>query len=103
MDPMSTLKVPAELMDDATGHLANPLMFGLPISMLGEDAPELAVRSVVCSIAEYLNEETVQAEIGKFLDDALTTEPILPQHDGYERRIALSCIVEAIQYAIGVR
>lgn len=70
---MSTLKVPGELMEDATGHLANPL-----------------------------NDETVQAEIGKFLDDFLTTQPILPQ-DAYEKRQHLTCIVEAIQYAIGVR
>lgn len=103
MDPMSTLRVPAELMEDATGNLSNPLMFRIPVSTLGEDAPELVVRSVICSIAEYLGDETVQAQLGKFLDDFLTTEPILPRHGGYERRIVLSCIVEAIQHAIGVR
>lgn len=100
MDPISTARVPLELMAGAADNLNNPLMFGMPIAMLGEDAAELAVTSVICTVADYLAGDEVQQRIGERLDGLI--DPVLPA-DPYERRMALGAIAEAVAYVIGSR
>lgn len=101
MDSISLVQVPKELMADAVANLNNPLQFSPPVSMLGDDYPEAVVESVVCSVAAYLADEEVQAEIGQRLAMAYVTN-WLPD-DPYERREFLACIAAEVCHAIGER
>lgn len=99
-DPMDTLQVPAELMQTAITNLSNPLAFGF-MPILGEDTIAAMVKSVICSIADYLAEDGTHEILADRIDYE-TLDQLLPRHP-YDRQNATGEIAAAVLHTIGVR